>query len=129
MIYQGMNTQALKVILDVRNRYDGQKRNPFNEQECGNHYARAMASWGTIIAWSRFNYSAVTKKFSITPVPGKYFWSNGYAWGIAEVKADRKILISVHFGELKLSTVELKNTRTINLPKTEILKEGDTKEF
>jgi non-lysosomal glucosylceramidase len=129
MIYQGMNDEALKVITDVRNRYDGIKRNPFNEQECGNHYARAMASWGTVIAWSRFNYSAVDKRFTITDTPGKYFWSNGYAWGMAEVKSDHKVNISVHYGELKLMSVELKNSRLVELQKPEVLKEGDSKVF
>ena len=49
MIYENMNTEALNIISDVRNRYDGYKRNPFNEEECGNHYARAMASWSALL--------------------------------------------------------------------------------
>jgi hypothetical protein len=49
----------LEIIMAIRARYDGLKRNPFNEAECGHHYARAMASWAAILALSGFEYSAV----------------------------------------------------------------------
>ena len=63
MLFVGMEQQANQAIKDVRNRYDGYKRNPFNEEECGNHYVRAMASWSEILALSQFNYSGVDKDF------------------------------------------------------------------
>jgi hypothetical protein len=34
----------------VRDRYDGRKRNPFDEAECGHHYARALAAWTVLKA-------------------------------------------------------------------------------
>jgi non-lysosomal glucosylceramidase len=126
MIYQGMTADALQTITNVRNRFDGIKRNPFNEEECGNHYARAMASWSAIIALSKFNYSAVTGKFTITSTPGNYFWSDGYAWGNAEV-SDHKLVITVHSGTLKLSWVELKNRGMVHFTQPEVLGEGTKK--
>ena len=36
---------AEEVVRDVRDRYDGEKRSPFDEAECGHHYTRAMAAW------------------------------------------------------------------------------------
>ncbi|MDX9948019.1 MAG: hypothetical protein RBS38_11685 [Bacteroidales bacterium] len=51
---------AVKCIFNFRNRYDGGKRSPFNEAECGHHYGRAMASWSAVLAPSGFNYSGVT---------------------------------------------------------------------
>ncbi|MEI9918605.1 MAG: GH116 family glycosyl-hydrolase [Bacteroidota bacterium] len=107
MIYAGMNDQAVNVIKNVRARYDGQKRSPFDEEECGHHYARAMAAWSNILALSEFNYSAVDQKFSITSKPGTYFWSTGYAWGTATV-AGNSVTIEKHFGELSVKSVELK---------------------
>jgi len=126
MIYEGMNSDALHTITDVRNRFDGIKRNPFNEEECGNHYARAMASWSAIIALSQFNYSAVTGRFTITSAPGNYFWSDGYAWGNAEVGSG-KVVVTVHSGSLRLSSVGLKNKGTVHFARPEILKEGEKK--
>jgi hypothetical protein len=66
-----------------------------------------MAAWSTIFALSECNYSAVDQKFPITSQPGDYFWSNGYAWGMAKV-GDGGVTISVHHGELALNNVQLK---------------------
>ncbi len=42
---------AERVVADIRARYDGVKRNPFDEAECGHHYVRALASWSVLKAW------------------------------------------------------------------------------
>ena len=42
---------AEQVVRDVRARYDGEKRNPFDEAECGRHYARALAAWSVFRAF------------------------------------------------------------------------------
>lgn len=107
MIYEGMEPEGLEVIRNIRDRYDGAKRSPFNEAECGHHYARAMASWASVIALSGFNYSAIEKSMSFTSKPGTYFWSNGTAWGtckISEKKAELKVLS----GEIFLNQFTLK---------------------
>ena len=128
MMYEGMNQQAQQVMNDVRNRYDGYKRNPFNEEECGNHYARAMASWSAVIAYSDFNYSGVTKTFSITAKPGNYFWSNGHAWGNATV-ANNKLIIAVHYGKLDVQTLRLNNGHILKLKKAITITENNSQEF
>lgn len=81
MLYEGQTENGLRVITAIRDRYDGRKRNPFDEAECGHHYARAMASWGAVPALTGFSYSAVTGVLRMTPRDGITFWSNGYAWG------------------------------------------------
>lgn len=43
--------KAEKVVRDIRDRYDGVKRNPFDEAECGHHYVRALAAWSVLKAW------------------------------------------------------------------------------
>ena len=128
MIYEGMNEDALKIISDVRNRYDGYKRNPFNEEECGNHYARAMASWSAFIACSRFNYSAVEKSFTITSKPGNYFWSNGYSWGNVIV-GDHNLQIAVHSGKLEIKTIHLQGAGTLNIKNPVTIGESQVQEF
>ena len=85
MIYEGMKDDAMKVIKAIRARHDGSKRNPFSEPECGHHYARSMASWSALLAWSGFHYSAVDKSLELTSEVGRYFWSNGYSWGTFEI--------------------------------------------
>ena len=41
-----------EVVRDIRDRYDGEKRSPFDEAECGHHYARALASWSVFKAFA-----------------------------------------------------------------------------
>uniref|UniRef100_A0A2B4S1T6 Lon protease homolog n=1 Tax=Stylophora pistillata TaxID=50429 RepID=A0A2B4S1T6_STYPI len=52
MLYEGQTENGLSVFKNIRNRYDGYKRNPFNEGEYGHHYARAMAAWAGILGMS-----------------------------------------------------------------------------
>ncbi len=106
MLYEGQTEEALKTIQDVRNRYDGKKRNPYDEAEFGHHYARAMMAWGGVLATSGFHYSGVEKSMSFTAKPGTYFWSNGYSWGTCEVK-NKEAVLKVLFGELELKSFSL----------------------
>lgn len=85
MIYENQTENGLKCIRSIRERFDGLKRNPFDEPECGRHYARAMASWAGVIALSGFQYSGVTQSMTFTSRNGTYFWSNGTAWGTCRI--------------------------------------------
>jgi uncharacterized protein (DUF608 family) len=83
MLYEGQVDAGLRSIGAIRARYDGRRRSPFDEAECGHHYARAMASWAAVLALSGFQYSGVTQSmtFAAPEQPAQVFWSNGYAWG------------------------------------------------
>ena len=39
LIYEGWVDEGLQIVEAVRARHDGVRRNPWNEVECGNHYA------------------------------------------------------------------------------------------
>jgi hypothetical protein len=84
MIFEGDSDNALTIIAAARDRHDGRKRNPFDEPECGHHYARAMASWAAIIALTGFHYDAIeqTMRFAASKQNAKWFWSTGDAWGV-----------------------------------------------
>ena len=64
MLYEGQLKNGLQTMRDIRNRYDGAKRSPFDEAECGHHYARAMVAWAGVLALTGFNYSGVTKSIA-----------------------------------------------------------------
>jgi len=117
MIYEGQTDNGLKCIKAIRDRFDGQKRNPFDEPECGHHYARAMASWAAVLALSEFQYSAVDQSIHFTDKPGTYFWSNGYSWGTCEIKSTGKTTeatLKVLYGSLDLKTVSLTGHKLIS---------------
>jgi hypothetical protein len=85
MIYEGMVKEGLAVVETVRRRHDGERRNPWNEPECGHHYARPMASWALAIALSGFDYSGVKGKLTLIPRVGdsnfRSFWTAPSGWG------------------------------------------------
>ncbi len=111
MLYEGMEQEGLKVIQDIRARYNGAKRSPFDEAECGHHYARAMASWASAIALTGFHYSAIDKRMTFTSKPGTYFWSNGSAWGTCTISGNLAEL-KVLYGEIELSAFTLQGIGT-----------------
>jgi len=85
LIQEGFLKEGLEATKAIRRRYDGERRNPWNEAECGHHYARAMASWALIPALSGFHYSGVTGTLTVQPPVNSQdfstFWSTGTAWG------------------------------------------------
>ncbi len=112
MLYEGMEEEGLEVMKNIRERYNGSKRSPYDEAECGHHYARAMASWSSVLAMSGFHYSGVDKSIRFTERPGHYFWSNGSAWGecvINELDEELSVDFSVLHGEIELMRFQLVN--------------------
>lgn len=112
MLYEGQTKAGLKCIENIRSRYDGRKRSPFNEAECGHHYARALASWAAVPALTGFRYSAVTgvMEFARSAKPTTWFWSNGYAWGTFGQRSTRKGLtveLKVLHGTVRLCALRV----------------------
>ncbi len=85
LLQAGATAEGLEIIGAIRSRYDGLKRNPFDEAECGHHYARAMASWSALVAWNQIAYHQPTGVLTVGQLaPGRYFWSTGSAYGTWE---------------------------------------------
>jgi hypothetical protein len=88
MMHHGMVDEGIECIGNIRRRYDGERRSPWDEAECGHHYARAMSSWSAIPALSGFSYHAAEQALEIAPKvappkdkPFESFWSTGTGWG------------------------------------------------
>ncbi len=67
MIWEGMLEEGLSIIRAIDERYDGRKHNPWNEIECGDHYARALASWGCYLALMGFEYDGPAGGIGFAP--------------------------------------------------------------
>jgi uncharacterized protein (DUF608 family) len=133
LIYEGDVASGLEVIRNVRARYDGRKRSPFDEAECGHHYARAMASWAAVPALTGFSWDGVAKAMSFNPVvadvakEGTWFWANGDAWGTCRVGAGGKAAeLTVLHGSLSLGSFRLGAAPARNLKKPLSLEAGGT---
>lgn len=114
MVYSGMTSQAVECIQNIRARYDGEKRNPWDEAECGHHYARAMASWSSFVAASGFAYDG--KQVAVVAVPRfphesfRSFWSTGTGWGgfsYNPITGGTRFLIEVIEGSLACRSCEV----------------------
>jgi non-lysosomal glucosylceramidase len=93
LIYEGLVEEGLTIVKAVRDRHDGVRRNPWDEVECGHHYARSMASWAVLTALSGFKFDMVKGTMSFAPAINKdnftCFWSTGKAWGTYAQKKTR----------------------------------------
>ena len=104
MIKRGMEKEGLEMVRAVRDRYDGTRRNPWNEIECGSNYARSMASYALLLVYSGLAYDLPKGRLGMKPLrgeEGQYFWSVEGAWGVMGFTQDR-ISLSVLGGELRL---------------------------
>ena len=127
MLYEGQVDDGLRCIRAIRERYDGLKRNPFDEAECGHHYARAMASWAAVLALTGFHYSAVTGSMTFSAQEGQHFWSNGYAWGTCRQRAlanGMEATLQVLHGSLTLRRFELTGIGGVSMDEPLTLRQG-----
>jgi non-lysosomal glucosylceramidase len=132
MLYEGQMDDGLTCIANIRDRYDGRKRSPFDEAECGHHYARAMASWAGVLAMTGFSYSGVEKSITFAAKDGTFFWSNGYAWGTCSLKRSiggMKVELSILHGELALSRFVLRGFGERQFDETLLIKAGEKAGF
>ncbi|MHB0856000.1 MAG: GH116 family glycosyl-hydrolase [Anaerolineae bacterium] len=92
MIYEGLVEEGLNVAHAVRRRFDGHRRNPWDEQECGHHYARAMAAWALVLALSGHRYSAVSGELCLhprwQPEAFRSVWTTVSGWGTVDQRVE-----------------------------------------
>ncbi|MBQ4158549.1 MAG: hypothetical protein IJD86_10500 [Clostridia bacterium] len=115
MIRCGLIQEGLSVVKGVRDRYNGEKRNPWNEMECGSNYARSMASYALLLTYSGFSFDMTKGEIGFAPLnEGSFFWSLDGAWGTfsyKETHAEIKIL----YGNTSIRRLRLPNTTEIKV--------------
>jgi hypothetical protein len=117
LIYEGLIEEGLQIVQAARARHDGERRNPWDEPECGHHYARAMSAWAPLLALSGYHYSAVERSLAFAPVVNaedfRCFWSAPGAWGSLGQRIGRgegeafEAWVTVEHGELTVKNVTL----------------------
>ena len=102
MILHGMEREGLQCIRAIRSRYDGMRRNPWNEMECGSNYARSMASYALLLVYSGFMFDMGRNMIGFHPLhqeDGTYFWSLDSGFGHVIFEGN-KMSIWVDYGEV-----------------------------
>jgi hypothetical protein len=67
MMAEGLVLESLAITRAIHDRYHASRRNPYNEVECSDHYARAMASYGTFITACGFESHGPTSRICFAP--------------------------------------------------------------
>ncbi len=67
MIWEGLVEKGLAIGKAIYDRYLPKDRNPYNEIECSDHYARAMASYSAFMAVCGYRYDGPEGKLAFGP--------------------------------------------------------------
>lgn len=129
MVAEGMLQEGLAVTRMVHDRYHAARRNPWNEVECGDHYARSMASYGVFLAVCGYEYHGPKGRLGfasrLTPENFRCAFTAAEGWGTFSQKSGadgQRAEIAVVSGRLRLRTLALgvvgkasPTTATVNL--------------
>ena len=114
MIWEGLVQEGLAVTRAVHDRYHPRRRNPWNEVECGDHYARSMASYGVFLAACGFEYHGPRRHIGfaprLSPEHFKAAFTSAAGWGTFEQQSaggTTTAELTVRWGTLALRTVAL----------------------
>lgn len=109
-IQEGLLEEGLTVIKSIRDRFDGFGRNPWDEFECGHHYARSMASYGALIALTGFEFDKGQGFIGFSPKiqaePFHTFWSLDSVWG-TYTQTKNEVQLKVLWGVLILHKIKV----------------------
>ena len=109
MAWEGMLTEALAICRAIHERYHPRRFNPWNEIECGDHYARALASWGVLLGLAGFEYHGPLGHLGfaprLTPEDFRCAFTGAEGWGsLAQRRAGARQTntIEVAWGRLRV---------------------------
>jgi uncharacterized protein (DUF608 family) len=112
MIWEGLVQEGLAVTRAIHDRYHASRRNPWNEVECGDHYARAMASYGVFLAACGYEHHGPKAHLAfaprITPDDFRAAFTTAEGWGTFRQKREgrsQREAVEVKWGKLRLRTL------------------------
>jgi hypothetical protein len=116
MIWEGgdLLEKGLAIARMIHDRYHASRRNPWNEVECGDHYGRALASYGVFIAACGYESDGPKQHIGfaprLTPEDFKAPFTAAEGWGTFSQKITGGTLeakLAVKFGKVPLKTIAL----------------------
>jgi len=84
LVARGLVEEGLTIVRSARARHDGVRRNPWNDIECGSHYARSLSSYALLNAYTGLSFDQRRGEIGFAPArpgDGVYLWSVGRGWG------------------------------------------------
>jgi hypothetical protein len=112
MIWEGLVQEGLAVERAIHDRYHASRRNPWNEVECGDHYARAMASYGVFLAACGYAYHGPKGHLAfaprIRPEDFRAAFTTAEGWGSFAQQRDgagQRETVELRWGKLRLRSL------------------------
>ena len=135
MAWEGMVTEALAICRAIHDRYHPAKHNPWNEIECGDHYARAMASHGVFLGLCGFTYHGPKARLGfaprITPEDFRAAFTAAEGWGtISQTRSDNRQTnrIELKWGRLRIKTLAFELPEGVQLAKFKLPAPGKARQ-
>jgi non-lysosomal glucosylceramidase len=114
MIWEGMAMEGFAIARTLHDRYHASRRNPWNEVECGDHYARSMSSYGLFTAACGFEYHGPRGYMAfeprVTPEDFRAPFTSAEGWGTysqKETRLEKTAALEIKWGKLRLKTLAL----------------------
>jgi hypothetical protein len=111
---RSLTLRGLAIGRAIHDRYAPAKRNPYNEIECSDHYARAAASYAMLLAVSGFQYDGPQGVIGFAPkLDPEHFkgpFTAAAGWGTFEQSRTGtawRATLTVKHGSLRLTTLRL----------------------
>jgi len=111
---RSLTLRGLAVARAIHDRYAPAKRNPYNEIECSDHYARAAASYSVLLAATGFQYDGPAGMIGFDPKlePERFKgpFTAAAGWGSFEQSQTNgawQAVLTVAHGDLRLRTLRL----------------------
>jgi len=136
MLWEGMVEEAVHLVNTTRSRYDGRRRdgvnsgpggNPFNELECGKFYARAMSSFGLLLAAQGLILDTPAGVLGFAPrwqpQDHRSFFITGTGWGLFAQKRtqnEQREEIDLRYGSLRLREMVFQVPQGVTLRSTSV---------
>eukprot|EP00117_Sycon_ciliatum_P030672 scpid21673/ scgid5143/ Non-lysosomal glucosylceramidase; Beta-glucocerebrosidase 2; Glucosylceramidase 2 len=118
-MYMGQNDIAMQVLEDARYCYDGTRRSPWNEIECGDHYSRPMCAFQLFATASGLTFDVIegpilrvgfNPRLSFDKFQGFYVVPSAWGQYLQTVNADRTsgtASVKVTYGQMDISELTL----------------------
>ena len=131
MVWEGLLMEGLAITRMIHDRYHPLRRNPWNEVECGDHYARSMAGYGVFLAACGFSYHGPQGQIGFAPqwsaddFRSAFTAAEGWGTFCQKKQADGQAAsIIVRWGRLRLQLLSLMALPGANLQRARVTLAG-----
>jgi hypothetical protein len=118
LVHEGLVAEGLALTRAVYERYDAALRNPYNEIECSDHYARAMMSHAVYLAVCGYTYHGPRGRLGfapkLTPEDFRAAFTVAEGWGSYQqrrVPTTQTGRIELRYGRLRLTELSFETDR------------------